>query len=458
MNLPNLFRTSAFRLTLLYAVLFTVSVLGLLGYVYWDTLRYLDVQTDQGIQSESDALREQFRRNGLQELRRTIAERSGAGRVAGQIYLLTDSTYARLAGNLTSWPSAVDQPSGWRDFTTQVWEDDEGHEEVRARALAVSLPGNYHLLVGRDLHAHEDLREHILQVLSVAVAISLSLALLVGLLMSRGILRRIENINRTGRSIMAGNLEQRIKLTASGDEFDQLAINLNAMLDQIQHLMEGMRQVTDNVAHDLRSPLNRMRSRLELTLLNPRSTEEYRAAAEDALVDVNGILDTFNALLNIAQAEAGANRGDWGQVNLSELLCDAADFYEPLAEENGLQLSRCIAQNLTIPGNRHLLTQAVGNLLDNAIKYTPRGGTVRLDATSTASGIEVAVCDNGPGIPAGLREQVLERFVRLEGSRTTPGNGLGLSLARAVAQLHNARLELADNRPGLRVSLLLPPG
>lgn len=436
----------------MYVALFAVSVLGLLGYVYWDTLNYLDEQTDQSIQAELDTLLGQYRQTGPGNLHQSLAQRSLAGHDADQIYLLVDRTYVRLAGNLPQWPPELRHRSGWIDLATTQREGGE-HEEIKVRMFAAALPGGYHLLLGRNLHEREDLHEHILQVLAVAISVSLALAMLGGLLMSRGILRRVEHINRTGRSIIAGHLEQRIPVSGSGDEFDQLAINLNAMLVQIQQLMEGLRQVTDNVAHDLRNPLNRLRSRLELMLLNPRSTEEYRAAGEETLSDINDVLNTFNALLDIAQAEAGTDQGSWTQFDLSKLLRDAAEFYEPLAEANGLHFSWHIAEHLTLRGNSHLLTQAVGNLLDNAIKYTQRGGIVQLGAHSSGDAIEVTVCDNGPGIPKEMRNKVLERFVRLQASRTTPGNGLGLSLVRAVAQLHHAKLELSDNSPGLKIVL-----
>ncbi len=440
----------------MYMALFTVSVMLLLGFVYWNTLDYVDAQTDQGIAAEMGILRKQYEQTGLDGLRRDLSLRSTLDHDDDRFYLLADRNFAALAGNLALWPEQLRGRRGWADATVVEQEEDGELDDARARVLASVLPGGYHLLAGRDLDEREDLGEHILEASALAIGLGLILALAGGLLMSRGTLRRIETINRTGRSIMDGDLGRRMPVTGNGDEFDRLAINLNAMLDRIQHLMDGMRQVTDNVAHDLRSPLTRLRSRLEFMLLNPRSTEEYRAAFEETLSDVNDVLNTFNALLSIAQAEAGADQGDWSPFDLSELLRDAAEFYEPLAEENGLQFTRHIAENLTLPGNRHLLTQAVGNLLDNAMKYTPRGGSVRLSAERDGNFIEITVCDNGSGIPVEMREKVLERFMRLEASRTTPGNGLGLSLVRAVAQLHGATLEVADNQPGLKVILRLP--
>jgi signal transduction histidine kinase len=455
--LPNLLRTSAFRLTLVYMALFTVSMLFVLGFVYWTTVRYLDEQINKSIESETDELRMQYQESGLESLREIVAQRGEVFDDEERVYLLAAPDYAMLAGNLSVWPVALRQRSGWLDLKfSEGGEEDEDWHEGAARALAVALPGGYRLLVGRDLHEREDLREHTLQALTVMIGLSLLLALTSGLVVSRAILRRIETISRTGRSIMAGDLSQRVPLTGRGDEFDQLAINLNAMLDRIQRLMEGMRQVTDNVAHDLRSPLTRLRSRLEVTLLMQRSNNDYRTAIEQTLSDVGSLLGTFNALLSIAQVESGADRGGWQSVDLSALVRDIVELYQPLAEDKGVQFTQQIRQDLRLRGNRSLLTQAIGNLLDNAIKYTPRGGTIQLNARHRHEVIEVVVSDNGLGIPADMREKVLERFVRLGTSRTTPGNGLGLSLVRAVAWLHNAKLELADAHPGLSVSLQFP--
>jgi signal transduction histidine kinase len=455
--LPNLLRTSAFRLTLVYMALFTVSMLFVLGFVYWTTVRYLDEQIDKSIESEADELRTQYQESGLEGLREIVTQRGEVFDDEERVYLLAAPDYAMLAGNLSVWPVALRQRSGWLDLKfSEGGEEDEDWHEGAARALAVALPGGYRLLVGRDLHEREDLREHTLQALTVMIGLSLLLALTSGLVVSRAILRRIETISRTGRSIMAGDLSQRVPLTGRGDEFDQLAINLNAMLDRIQRLMEGMRQVTDNVAHDLRNPLTRLRSRLEVTLLMQRSNNDYRTAIEQTLSDVGSLLGTFNALLSIAQVESGADRGGWQSVDLSALVRDIVELYQPSAEDKGIQFTQQIRQDLRLRGNRSLLTQAIGNLLDNAIKYTPRGGTIQLNARHRHEVIEVVVSDNGLGIPADMREKVLERFVRLGTSRTTPGNGLGLSLVRAVAWLHNAKLELADAHPGLSVSLQFP--
>jgi signal transduction histidine kinase len=272
-------------------------------------------------------------------------------------------------------------------------------------------------------------------------------------MMSRGMLGRVDEINRTTRRIMAGDLGQRIALSGSRDEFDQLAANLNAMLDQIERLLQGMRQVTDNVAHDLRTPLNRLRARIEVALMGNPDRVESRAVLEQTLVDAEAMIGTFNALLDIARAEAGSDRAAFEPVDLAKLSQDLAELYGPLAEDKDVAFERACPADARVRANQHLLAQAVANLLDNAIKYTPAGGWVRLSVENGPRGPAITVVDSGPGIPVDQRERALERFVRLDATRSTSGNGLGLSLVNAVAKLHGARLVLGDNRPGLSVRL-----
>jgi signal transduction histidine kinase len=292
--------------------------------------------------------------------------------------------------------------------------------------------------------------------MAVALLITVLVGLLGGLLMSRRILHRLESVNRTSREILGGALDRRIPLTGRGDEFDQLAQNLNAMLERLEKLMTGMRQVTDNVAHDLRGPLSRLRSRLEVTLLGRPDADEYREAVDGAVTEIDGVLATFNALLSIARIEAGTVSDAMAPVDLATLARDAAELYQPLAEERGLTLATDLAPGITIRANRHLLSQAIANLLDNAIKYAPTDGRVGLATLLRDGRPTVMVGDDGPGIPADKREAVLGRFVRLEESRNTAGSGLGLSLVAAVAEHHGAELRLEDNRPGLRVTIAFP--
>jgi signal transduction histidine kinase len=284
----------------------------------------------------------------------------------------------------------------------------------------------------------------------------LGLTLLGGLLMSRSVLRRVDAINRTSKEIMSGDLSRRIPVSRRGDEFDQLAENLNAMLDQIERLLAAMKEVSDNIAHDLRSPLARLRSRLEVTLMEDPDDAAYRETIGRTIEEADGLLKTFNGLLSIAQAEAGAARAGFAPVDLATLVADVAELYEPLAEDLGLALAVEVDEAGTIRGDRNLLFQALANLVDNALKYSPPESRVTLRLARQADRVALSVSDHGPGIPAEARARVKERFVRLESSRSTPGSGLGLSLVAAVAELHGGTLELADNGPGLIARLELP--
>ena len=346
---------------------------------------------------------------------------------------------------------------GWLSFVyprRTVEGEVEIHEAI---AVMTRLPEGMSLLVGQDIEERRQLEAQITNALGWAVGAMIVLGILGGAIISRNLVARIDDINRTAKDIMGGELSRRIPVTGAGDEIDQLAENLNDMLDQIERLMLGMRQVTDNIAHDLRSPLNRLRNRLEVTLMKPATQEEYAQALEKSIHEADELLGTFNALLLIARAEAGAARDGMDWVDLSALAQDAAELYEPVAEEAGLRLDLAIEPGIEYHGHRELLAQAIANLLDNAIKHAahPGGigeGVIRLAVQSRGSrGAEVSVSDNGPGIAPEDRERVLGRFVRLEQSRNTPGSGLGLSLVSAVTRLHGGALRLEDNEPGLRV-------
>jgi signal transduction histidine kinase len=276
-----------------------------------------------------------------------------------------------------------------------------------------------------------------------------------GIVMSRNMLHRVEVVSNTAAGIIHGDLGKRIPLTGSGDEFDQLATNLNDMLDQIERLMSGMRQVTDNIAHDLRTPLSRLRSRLEVTLLEQPDTARYAEVLRETIAEADRLLGTFTALLGIAEAESGSRRATMETVDLAEIVRSAVELYEPVADEKGLELEARLDQPVFVRGDRHLLAQATANLLDNALKYTP-AGRIAITVTGDRKFARLEVADTGPGIPEDHREAVFDRFVRLESSRSTAGNGLGLSLVRAVAQLHGGTVSLADNHPGLRAFLVLP--
>ena len=453
MRLKRLLETSTFRLALIYLALFGVSALALLGFLYVATAGVLERQTAETIQAEITGLAEQYRAQGLIRLQQVIERPSAAHPQRASIYLLTDPAGRPMAGNLDRWPEAAPGRDGWLTFAVEVQVEGEGVERRRARAATFGLTGGFRLLVGREVEDRLQIQSLIKQGIGWGLALTLLLGLAGGFVMSRGMLHRVDAINRLTRQIMAGELGQRIAVSGTRDEFDQLAANLNAMLDQIERLLEGMRQVTDNVAHDLRTPLNRLRTRIEIALLADARPAEWRAVLEETLVDAEKMIGTFNALLQIARAEAGSDRAGFEPVAVAALTNDLAELYAPLAEDRQIAFARDCPPGIEVQANRHLLAQALANLLDNAIKYTPPSGRVRLQVEGGAGGPVISVADSGPGIPEMDRERVLQRFVRLDATRSTPGNGLGLSLVDAVAKLHGAELTLADNRPGLEVTM-----
>ena len=444
-----MWRSVTFRLALIYVLVFGASVTLLLGFIYWSTAGYMEQQTEATIEAEIRGLAERYRLTSLDGLVRSIDDRIERNPFSSTIYLLTNSRYARVAGNLDRWPTAPADADGWLEFTLeQVGGSGERHQ---ARARSFVLAGDFHLLVGRDMFELRATQALIARTLAWGVAITAMLAFAGAVMMSRSTAKRLETINATSRRIMRGDLSQRIPTRGTHDEFDQLAANLNGMLDQIQQLMDGVRHVSDNIAHDLKTPLTRLRNRLE-QLAHDRHAD--REEAELALADADAMLATFNALLRIARIEAGARREAFTTVPLRSVVEDAAELYEALAEERGQSLHVSIEAEPSIQGDRDLLFQAVANLLDNAIKYTPPGGRLDIALTRAQSGAAIRVADCGPGIPDKEHARVLERFVRLEDSRSTPGNGLGLSLVAAVAKLHNAEVRFEEASPGLVVSLV----
>jgi signal transduction histidine kinase len=454
MTMPRLrllLRTSTFRLALVYMALFGGSVLVLLCFIYFTTAGYVSRQTDEAIFAEISSLAERYRERGLDGLASTIAQRAARNPRGHAVYLLLDPAGRRVAGNLDRWPQDIGREPSWIEFRIQDPDSPHG-ESYRARARQIELAGGFRLLVGQDVQEQERLRELTIEALAWGLALTLALGLIGGVLMSRTTLQRIETINRTSRGIIGGDLRSRIPTRGTGDEFDRLAQNLNAMLDQIEMLMEGIRHVSNNIAHDLRSPLTRLRSRLELARMN-EATPQARAMLDGLVEEVDGLLSTFSALLRIAEIESGNRRAGFAPVDLDVLVRDVVELYEPVAQEKDQTIATQLAPGLSVLGDRHLLSQAIANLLDNAIKHSPAGSRIEVATAQRPEGPALTVADNGPGIPADQRDKVVQRFFRLEASRSTPGSGLGLSLAAAVAKLHGARLSLEDNAPGLRVVL-----
>lgn len=450
----RIFRTSTFRLAAIYLLLFALSTAALLGYVYYSTVSLLERQTEDTIRAEVDGLADQYRIRGMTGILDVVQRRSRDS--AGGLYALNGPDGLRIAGNLVAYPKSAIEDGGWVDFPIKVGEGDATIEHS-VRAFHVELLGEYELLVGRDIQNLRKFGEVIRNTLYWALGLSLFLGLGGGFLLSRNFLRRVEGITKTSHTIMAGDLSQRMPISGSGDELDRLSISLNDMLSQIERLMIGMKDVTSNVAHDLKTPLTRMKARVEAALRQDNKAE-YRGALAQTLEESDGLLRTFNALLSIAQAEAGQARQHMQDLDLNDILVDVAELYEPMADETGGKLNLVSQVDLWVHGDRQLLAQAISNLLDNALKY---GDDHNQPAITVAGQVEnnevtIRVSDQGQGIPEKDRARVLDRFVRLDESRSKPGNGLGLSLVASVMTLHGGKLVLEDNKPGLRAILHFP--
>ncbi len=454
MRTPRLLRSTTFRLTLFYFGLSAVSAAVLIGFLYWATAGFMARQTDEAIEAEIRGLAEQYEQFGTIGLVRALDRRTAQARASRGLYLLTDSGFRPLAGNLSAWPREKPEPDGWLTFRLE-YADQRGAVDL-GRARVFELTGGLRLLVGRDIRERLQIDARFRESIGWGFALALALGIAGGALIGRSVLRRIDAVNRTSREIMSGTFDRRIPTRGSGDEFDQLAANLNEMLDRIAHLIASVRGVSDNIAHDLRTPLARLRGRLELALAEPAGEDACRRAVVRAIEEADALLKTFNSLLRIARLEAGIETRQIESFDLDRLVGDVIELYAPLAEERGIALAAGTGEAGRISGDRDLLFQAVANLLDNAIKFSPRNGAVSISVRRTGERTAIAVADNGPGIPAALRDRAVERFFRLETARSTPGAGLGLSLAAAVVERHGGTLALEDNDPGLRVVIILP--
>lgn len=451
----RLLRTTAIRVALRYAVLYALLTGLGLGVLYWATSRYVDAQISAGLENELAVLTRIDREQDRGRLLEIINSQPVIDPENRRYFLLVSPKGEKLAGDLKGWPPRLRTDKRVRN----IWIEDEliphqlQDQDGFWPMVATDLPDGSRLLIAQSVRQAEDLQEFILSAMGMILLIIVGLTLMLGWRMGRQMLSRVDQINDTARHILQGDLSKRVASSGRNDEFDELAMHLNRMLSHIEKLVNGMREVTDNVAHDLRQPLTRLRNRLDVTLLEARDTEDYKAVIEDAVEDVEGMIKTFNALLEIAQAEAGSYRGEWQTIDLSALAGDIGALYKDLAEEGRQSLDLSIEPGVCIQGNRHLLGQAISNLLENATKYAGPNACITLQVRQDQKHAVLAVCDSGPGIPTAQRQRVLQRFVRLDSARSTPGNGLGLSLVAAVAQLHGADLKLDDNEPGLCVVL-----
>jgi signal transduction histidine kinase len=476
--LGKLLRSTAFRLLLAYLLIFTVFAFFTIGYVAWNAGRVLDDQIVGTIEAEITGLSEQYRLGGLRRLV-TIVERR-ARQPGASLYLLATPAGERIAGNVDELPSEVAARPSEANAKPCIGQkpdclyrespygrtgdpDTVSHEAI---VRVFTLAGGFRLLVGRDVEERARLREVIRRAFGWSLLLVGALGLLGGWFVTRRVLKRVDDMTETTRTIMAGDLGGRLGVRGSGDEFDRLAQNLNAMLDRIGELMTGMREVSDNIAHDLKTPLTRLRNKADEALRSAKSPEELRAALDATIEESDNLIRIFNALLMIARLEAGNARETLSGFDAAEVARGVAELYEAVAEEAGVPLEVAVEPDLPVRGNRELLGQAVANLLDNALKYgrpTDPAAAPRVSVSagkSSAQGggqcVTIAVADRGPGIPESERGRVTERFVRLESARSRPGFGLGLSLAAAVARLHGGVLRLEDNAPGLRAVLELP--
>lgn len=439
-------RSFVFRLTLIYGAIATMSVAVLLAVVYQATTGALAQQLDRAIGAEADSLTSEASMDEPQGFAAEIAVRSSALDKSQFVYALFDNRGARIAGSTLRAPPA----QGWTTLSIAPARDAPGYT---IRMLSKHLSNGMTLVVGADTVTQRAMRAFFLNTLPAGVGLALLLAFAAATMMSAWFWRRMERVANVCRSIVSGQLSIRAPVSGSGDEIDLIAKSMNAMLDRIATLVEAMRQVTNDIAHDLRTPLARLRQGLERVTLRAQSVEDYEAAVRGAIREADGLLDTFEALLKIAETESGTARASFTDVDLSQVVESVADAYDGDAEANGQHITLSIEPNVTVRGDANLLTQMTANLVENSLRHCPAGTNVALRVAKDLGRAVIVVADNGPGIPAADCARVLGRFVRLERSRTTPGSGLGLSLASAVASLHGARLKLEDNQPGLRCVL-----
>ena len=443
--------SSTFKLALIGIAAFGLIASAIFLYVYFATASYVRGASDRAIRSEYLLLSNTYERSGRAGTIELIRQRMADKTLADHIYILADSSLAILAGNLRQWPSAVASSSGWTEF--RVTGAPEFTRPPLVRGLVLTFPGGDQLLVGRDIADLESFTATIWTAAISAVALMFAVAVAASVLVTRRTVGRIEQINATSRAIMLGGPDKRIPLRGSHDEWDRVAENLNLMLDRIETLMGEVKQVSDNVAHDLRTPLTRMRGRLEKAYHSGRSAEHGQSLIGDTITDLDAVLRIFSSITRIAQIEAQARKGGFRNVNLVEIAGEVVELYDAAAEQNGTRLSLSGDREVLVTGDRDLLFDAIANLVDNAIKHGRPGGQAIVTSEYVDGSPVISIADDGPGIPADQHEHVFKRFYRLEQSRYASGNGLGLSLVAAVARLHSARIEMLDNSPGLRLKL-----
>lgn len=458
-----LLKTTAVRLSALYLLLFVLSAMVLFFYMTNLSVNFLTAQTQKALLDEVTSVTQSYERGGIPLLVRTIDRRS---RQPGAfLYLISDPAGRILTGNVESLEPGVLDSNGMTDrsFSYMRYGEQGTAEKHKAIAIIFSIPNGIRVLIGRDLSEPELFRDIMRRALVLALGIMAVGAFLIWYFVGRRALLRLKQVSSSSQRIMAGDLGERLPVSGSGDEFDRLSINLNAMLGRIEELNDGLKHVSDNIAHDLKTPLTRLRNKAEATLSGDKDKAEYRAALEDIIGEFDQLIRTFNAILMISRLEAGYSSENMEVLPVNPILYDVVELYEPVAEDAGLELVVDASEDINLRINRELVGQTISNLIDNAIKYSPVAGEggenrskITVEMKPAGDQVLISVADQGAGIPEALREQATERFVRLEESRTQPGSGLGLSLVKAVMKLHGGSLTLEDNSPGLRVVLAFP--
>ena len=450
MLLVKTLRSTTFKLALISIGVFGAVVIALFGYVYWSTTNFVLSRSDSAIEAEWATLRSIYDMSGREGLIQAIEQRSGTAPLESSVYLLADQSFAPVAGNLKKWP-AVNGAGQWSEFSA-----DGAPRQLLLRATWETLPNGFHLLVGKDVSDLGRFATQIYVALAFTILLIFALAALASVSVTRRTVGRIESINMTSRAIMESGLGRRIPIRGTQDEWDQLAQNLNSMLERIETLMAEVKQVSDNVAHDLRTPLARMRGRLEKASIEKNAPDHDQSLISETMADLDAVLRMFSSLTRISQIEAANQTAAFRMVNLGEIATEVTELFDAAAEGKGGRVEVFGDKTVRISADRDLLFDAISNLVDNAIKHGREGGlvSVRLDRKDREAILSVS--DEGPGIPSEEFEHVFKRFYRLERSRRMPGNGLGISLVAAVTRLHGASVRFIDNAPGLRVELRFP--
>lgn len=452
MKRPGFTRSTGWRFALVFAVMLVISTAGSSWFVWWATAGLINRQTEESIQADAEGFSDAWRRGGVLALIGLIDERLAQNVEDGALYLLVDARGGRVYGNLERWPVEIHR----LDIFAEVLVNKAGVATL-ARAHGYQLQNGFRLLIGREIAVRAQLRTLLTDALIWTLAIVAGVALLGGRIVRNLFQASIANVSVTASAIAVGDLTRRVRRSGRGDELDQLADVINDMLDRISRLMDGVRQVSNAIAHDLRTPIARARSRLEEASLRAKTPDELHAAIDRAIADLDGVANIFQALLRISEIEAGSRRSSFAILDAEPPLRDVAELYEVIAEERGVTLELRLTGPLRLLGDLALIQQAVTNLVDNALKFAPPGSTVSIEGTREGEGVRISVADQGPGIPENERGRAVERFYRGEAARNTPGSGLGLALVSAVAQLHGGLLRLEDAGPGLRATLNFPP-